>query len=224
MVRFQIPKAYLPGFEAILALSLKQVNSIVTFLKTVPVGTGPRTFSELFSTELDKDLNLHPSLPSTIFSLGSFKSNEGEVLSLESLVKGLVVSFGEQYGKSYLPEQLTQLEQNLLQILSNSQQLSISYKAFNLLAENSRLYREGHVVTDIRLLFKETINEAERHGLILHQLKVESEEGGDNYDYYFSLSHNDLLKLKEQITRAIEKERIIREQYGTIISFIDLTD
>ncbi|MEJ7684667.1 MAG: hypothetical protein WKG06_43830 [Segetibacter sp.] len=43
-------------------------------------------------------------------------------------------------------------------------------------------------------------------------------------EYYFSLNTTDLLKLKQQIARAEEKEKLIKSNYSSLISFIKITE
>lgn len=224
MVRFQIPPAFLPGFQHLLSFQPDEVEKIVRFLGTIPVGTGPKAFIELFTKATGKtDVNTR-ELASTIFSLGGLKFAIGEREGFDELVNELSSALQEQTKNPLSPDEAGRLQGYLHQILSGASQLFFTYKAFDLLAENSRVYRDAHVVTDMRPLFKADLSNPERHALILHQLKIEAEVNRKETHFYFSLSHADLLKLKDQIDRAVEKERLIRENYQQAIQFIEITE
>ena len=55
-------------------------------------------------------------------------------------------------------------------------------------------------------------------------MNLKTEENNREKEYFFSMDTTDLRKLKEQLERAEEKDRLIREQYGDAISFITITE
>lgn len=223
MIRFQIPKAYLPGFESLLSLQSQQVEQIITFLKKIPVGTGPQTFASLFDEEFKNQPGIGRPLAATLYSLGSFKLNAVKA-SQREIVEGFTQSFHEQTKNKHSGDELKKFSDILSLFFESNSSLALSFKAFQLLSENESVFRENHIVTDIRLLFKDELNDSNRYGLITHQLKLQAEDSGEQNDYYFSLTIADLHKLQEQITRALEKEKLIRQDYKSSISFITITE
>lgn len=225
MIRFQIPKLFVAGFETLLSISDELIKEMVDFLNSVPVGTGPRTFGNLFFNKFSRENILNTRLASTLYSLGGFILNaRNENLSQEELVSSLANSYRDQVQPNLTEDQVKKLESSLLTILSAIEPLRVTFKAFELLAENDRVVRDGHIITDIRILFKQEIVDPTRYGIIKHQLRLQVEEDGQPTDYYFSLSNTDLLKLQGQITRALEKEKLIRSDYEERISFINITE
>jgi hypothetical protein len=224
MIRFQIPSAYLSGFETLLKLQSDQIDQIIQFLKTIPVGTGPKTFGELFDDYFEDQSAINHQLANTLYSLGSFKLGQDEKLSFTEIIEGLTHSFASNSQNEYNEDDLKRLSENLTKVLQTGKKLTITFKAFNLLSANESIFRENQIITDIRLLFNEQLEDNDRHGLVIHQLKLNVEENGEQNDYYFSLTITDLQKLQEQITRAIEKERLIKEDYKNNISFINITE
>lgn len=223
MIRFQIPRPFLPGFESLISLDNKQIKEIVQFLTSVPVGTGPQTFGSLFIDKFKGRPPFTNNLASTLYSLGSFILNT-EKVSRGELVSSLAQSYNEQTGRKLNEDKVKKLELTLQEAVDASNSLVATFKAFQLLSENESVVRDAHIVTDIRLLFKEEMENQQRHGLVKHQLKLQVEEDGEQTDYYFSITITDLQKMQDQITRALQKEGLIRSDYENSISFISITE
>ena len=221
MVNIQIPKMLLPGFQSLANLSNNQVNEIGLFLQTVPIGTGNGTFRELFEEKFPDVSN--PVIPFTIFSLASFQTSELKDLNPDELADLLLKSYIEQTHDES-PIVKDSLKSNLLVVFENLNNILVSYKVFSLLSENGKIFTGSHIISDIRLIFKDKINNKDRNALIIHKLKVITEESNEKKEYFFSLDTSDLKKLKEQIERAEEKDKLIREQYSDVMSFITITD
>jgi hypothetical protein len=224
MVRFQIPNAFLRGFEILTLTDPKDLFPLLDFLKRLPIGTGPKTFGDLFEKEFDNHKIFNRQIAATVYSLGGFFLDQYQKNNFDDLVDGLTHSFEAQSDSKHDPGLLKNLSENLRLILTNSGQLIQTYKAFTLLSEKDTVFRDNHIISDIRLLFKDDLNNTDRHGLIIHQLKIEAEESGEQSDYYFSLTISDLKKLQEQVSRALEKEKLIRDNYENSISFITITE
>lgn len=226
MIRFQIPKPYISGFETLLSIDNEQVGDLVAFLKSVPIGTGPKDFVKLFFNHFTEKNFVNRQLASTLYSLGGFVLNVKSDVSNDELVSSLINSYKEQEQiKDFSEEKERKFESTLKDILKAIDPLKFTFKAFELLAENERVVRDGHIITDIRLLFKQDIADSlGRYGVVKHQLKLQVEENGEALDYYFTLSNTDLQKLQDQISRALEKEKVIRSDYQPSISFIDITE
>ena len=223
MLRFQIPKAYLPGFQSFLTLQPAQVEQIVDFLSQVPVGTGPKTFTSLFDETFKKEAALDRRVAASLYSLGSFRfKNEGT--SQQEIVDGFSQSFHEQTAKKYSDDEIKKFSDILSKFFDANDSLSLSFKAFHLLTEKENVFRENHIITDIRLLFKDEIKDPKRYGLVTHQLRLEADDSGEAVQFYFNLTEGDLSKLQQQITRALEKEKLIKNDYADNISFINITE
>jgi hypothetical protein len=229
MVRYQIPKALIAGFEILLSLRPEEVESLVHFLQMIDVGTGPKSFGNQFEIFFKKNETFTPALARTIFGLGHFKLNALVKADDEETTIALAQSFTSQSrdfqeGTPKTNEAINHLSKTLLAIFRAMKRLTLTFKAFSLMSENDSVYRTNHIITDIRLLFQDDIQDPSRHGLVIHQLKLTAEKDSEQYNYYFSLTLNDLQKLQEQIKRAMEKEEILRQDYKNSISFITITE
>ena len=74
------------------------------------------------------------------------------------------------------------------------------------------------------MVFNDEVNDIDRYGLIIHRLKIEYLTNSERKKNFYALDREDLVKLKEDLERAIEKEDLMRKDYGNEIKFIDLKD
>jgi hypothetical protein len=220
MLSIQIPKFFLPGFKQLSNRTTEQVQKIAAFLEKVPIGTGAETFEKLFIDNFQEWGNA--GIASTIFSLASFTNSDVNKLDHQQLAEKLAHSYVEQSDEKGR-DVLETLIANLITLLNSIGQLSATFKVFSLLSENGKTFKSSHIVTDIRLVFSENLENKNRHALLIHHLKISAEVNDETKEYFFSLDTADLRKLKEQIERAEKKDHIIREQYGDM-SFITVTE
>lgn len=220
MVNIQIPRFFLPAFQALSVADSTQIQEIGIFLKNVPIGTGHVTFEKMFDEKFES-LAIS-GLASTVFSLASFTLSEYKDLQGTELLDALGNSYKSQASVTE-DDTLNNLKSNLRTIFDSMGNLTASYKVFSLLSENSRIYKDCRIVSDIRLVFKDDIDDEKRDALVIHRLKINVGENNKSKEYFFSLDTSDLNKLGEQITRAQEKDRLIKEQYKNAMTFITIT-
>lgn len=220
MSRFKIPNAYKPGIEAILNLSNEGVSQLLEVLETIKPGTGSKTFEAILSERLE--LSNVSLIAKTVFSFGSLLySEEG---SLEDIANDFVQSYSYSLDTPLLEDQIRVLEKRLIEIFSNCGNLRTTFKAFNLLAENENVFRDTHILTDVRLLFGDDLSDSNRPAVIIHRLKLEHQNDSEVSNTFYSLDSNDLLKLKQQIERAIEKEAMIKATYKMTVPIIEISE
>jgi hypothetical protein len=221
MAQYQIPEQFLLGFKQISLLSNQEVQNIANALQKLPVGTGPITMIKEISQAVQ--IQKIELIVQTIFSLGNLLA--GKKSNPEGLAAGLSEAyFNSLESESKFDSIKDDIKSKLLIILSSGSSLRISFKAFNLLTCNERLYRDGRFVSDIRLIFNDDLTAKERNAVIIHNLKIEHQVDHELQEIYFTLDSKDLHKLKDQIERALEKEKQIKESYSADMNFIEITE
>ncbi|MGA3082064.1 MAG: hypothetical protein ABSD44_11855 [Terracidiphilus sp.] len=94
--------------------------------------------------------------------------------------------------------------------LAGSKCLELIAKGNLLLRANGRNYRKAQITTDLRPVFLgEDLNVSA--GLILHQLAVHASHNGRSETVFFALDSEDLTSLSRVVSRAIEKEKSLRD-------------
>lgn len=213
----RIPEEFISGFEVLIDLSLLDVKKISNSLEEIPAGTGPKAFKEKLSSKF-KDIDFDQLSP-TIYSLGSilliFSKSKKELSTI--LKKSLEESLGKKLNE--------ELKEKIHLILNKGENLKYTFKAFDLISDNDSTYRSGKIYSDVRFLFDKSIktNKENRRAVIIHKLKMGIERNGENKSHFISLDSNDLIKLRELVNRAINKEEQIRFDYSNI-NFIEITD
>lgn len=94
-------------------------------------------------------------------------------------------------------------------------------RALGLKEEAGWLFEDARVVSDIRLVFNDHLDDEHRLGLLVHQLRLTVQQGKKTKDVYISCSKSDLQLIKDQIDRALKKDQVIRKDYADRIQFID---
>lgn len=219
MAKYQIPENHIEGFEALSKLSFDQVKHLSSILCELPVGTGPKNFQEkLVAKAPFKGTRI---IANVLFSLGGLLTSEEE--SIGQLAKDLTSSYNESRHEALSKVEETELEEKLKTIFSDCKNLKLTFKALTLQGDNDQIYRDARILSDIRLVFDENIEESNRNAVIIHRLKIEYTQGSDRKVFYTSLDALDLKKLKEQVERALEKEKLIKSSYPNI-SFIEVSE
>ena len=87
--------------------------------------------------------------------------------------------------------------------------LSVTAKARNLVLSESHLFMFAAIVSDIRLVFPKDPSSPPSAGMVIHSLKLNYLENGEGSTAEFVLDREDLLKLKKVIERALVKDRTL---------------
>jgi hypothetical protein len=222
MPTYRIPDRLKKGFKIIHGMTLDEVTRISEFMPHIPIGSGPKKIAK----ELESKFHEIEDLKEVAEVISSFGSLLVEEISISEISIDMAKSFSKE-NKDINTEDSKNLEKKLQIILKASENIKIGVKAVYLQAENDNIFKEARIITDIRHVFKDKENFKEenlRIGLILHQLRISIQHNDDSQNIFISLDSNDLIALRRQIERAIDKEKEMKSYFGDKISFIQLTD
>ncbi|WP_439882667.1 hypothetical protein ACSX1A_05745 [Pontibacter sp. MBLB2868] len=222
MAKIQIPEPFLPGFYEIAKLNIEQIGTLSEIIAEIPLGTGPKSFQEIIDSRMSFENIDTDELGTTLFSLGSILSSEE--FSTEEISKELSESFNENLEEELQKDELLELENKLITLFSNYENLKLTFKALLLLTENEKSFSEARILSDIRMVFNDNLEDKKRNAVIINQLKIEYRKANQKEELFVSLDTSDLKKLKAQIERALQKEELLKENYKDSISFIEITD
>ena len=214
MPTVDIPKEAVQGFNSIGKLSPENINAIIRFLEEIKVSYDINEilnkFHEFLKTELKLDNSVH--IVRTIIGFVSLLQKD----SYSNISKDLVDSYKELYVPNLTDHEYGSLSKNLELILKSSSNLCTSIKSQELLIENSRIFRGSRIISDIRLIFEKELIGINRKGVLFHNLHITYRRDGKNKNFFVSLDFKDLTTLRDQLNRAIEKDKIIRNDYKNI--------
>lgn len=220
MIRYDIPERFLPAFEVLATLSSTETNILKQLLHDFSVGGNPRELQHALTKE--KFIEDAVLMANSLFSFGELLFNNKKE-DWDTLAKDL----GDAYEKKASPSisNLTkeQLVKNLWELFQSSENLIQTFKAFRLLSENSHIFRQSRILTDIRPLFDETCEQVPKDALIIHRLKLEYAINNDIKEFFISLDYNDILDLEKQLKRAKEKEKQLIKTFSNL-NFIQIKE
>jgi hypothetical protein len=215
MTKITIPSPVFPGFSIIMSLSEEDVKKITSFFSNMPLGSKAAEMIEGLTASFD-----FKSATEIVKTITSFSSLlEEPNVNYEDLAINLSESYNALSG-SVPADKLDVLKKNLLAIFKSSKNLNIVLKARDLLLENDNNFGDCRILTDVRLVFNEDLENKKRHSVIIHRLHIEYRKATRINDIYLALDIQDLKQLKEEIERAIKKEEVIKTDYSNSIEFI----
>lgn len=100
---------------------------------------------------------------------------------------------------------VSRFEKNLGQILALSE-VTLKAKALSVATDSQRLFSEARILSDMRPVFGEDTSKAPLGVVLLHNLKIQFAEDGEEREFFVSLDAQDLRELQSCISRALEKE------------------
>ncbi len=216
--KLNIPADFLPGFDAILQMPDENWQLLCKAVHSLPEGSGPDSMEQIFHKT--PQLQGYPALAPTVFSLGSLVKEGSKP---DALASSLVDAY-QAVNHDVAEADRNRLNQRLQELFQNLHAISITFKAIQLMEEANQVYVDARIVSDIRLVFNEELDQQQRRALLIHTIHLSTREGRQKKETYFSCSQDDLKMLKEQIDRALRKEELIRQEYGTSIPFLDIKE
>ncbi len=216
MATISIPERVYPGFMIISELDNSQLNKIVDYLSTMVIGEQFDIVAQNFNIILNN--NNGSDLLKTIISFS--KLVDPEDVNYQDISNNLSESFIELSGIEKNLKFKENLSSNLLKILTNYNALKNTIKSRELASENENNFGDFKLLTDIRLIFNDEIENKNRCAVILHKLTIEYQKDMDIKELHLTLDLTDLSKLKSEIEKAILKDQIIREDYKENLNFI----
>lgn len=218
MAEFMIPKALKPGFKELLNLGDDDFNKVIELLDETSVGIGPNSFQDFFLEKTNHKFE-NSVLPQALFSFGSLllRNTENE---FSELARKLAASYDSEINKEDFEKLCSRLEI----IFSKSINLKHTVKALELLGENDHVYSYSRIISDIRTIFNDDIENQNRRAVVIHNIRFDYKHNGQSKEFYISLDNADLNKLKRNIERALDKEDVIKNDYKGSFDFITIKD
>lgn len=101
-------------------------------------------------------------------------------------------------------------QRRIEQLLANEQVLGLSAKASSIASDTERHVHGVRVFTDARPIYGENATDGPKAFAILHTLKIDYFEGGEDREWFITLDGDDLESLQGVTERALTKERSLK--------------
>ncbi|MFQ5752361.1 MAG: hypothetical protein ACE5HI_10220 [bacterium] len=219
-ILLSIPDIHKQGFKYFIKLKDNKRVELIKEIENAPIGLSPIKLAQQISGKLNLEKSKLDAIIPLIFSLFSARQSLG--IDVDSFTDGIIEAL-ERTGDEKL-KTTKNFRKQLIQLLSIKGSFYFSFKAYNLSAEREKLLTNTNILTDIRPVFGDEQDFNIKCSVIIHNLKIEFfEHNNEHREVYLALDSEDLKKLKDNIIRAEEKEKAIREQFKkTNISFLDI--
>jgi hypothetical protein len=219
MTSYRIPKNVRKGFAILLKTPQTKIDSLILELSKIPKGLLPSDISNYLSKKKVYSKEDASEIVTVLLSL--FRLKESETKSLSEIAIKVQDALNETEDISPKPNE--NFITNLVKLLS-LKTLGMTSKAFGLMMEYEKTYVESRIITDVRPVFSDDLEESIDMGVIVHNLKIEYHTGKSTHEeIYIALDCNDLRKLKEQLVRAEKKEKAIKSNFSKNISFLEIS-
>lgn len=217
MATYRIPEYVKEGFSIIIKSPPKKFDTLINVLNKVPKRLLP---SELSDYLLKKKIYSEKQSSKIVDVLASlYRLKESETKSINEIVENICQALRETNDVNLKPR--PNFEKSLTSLLS-LKTIGASFKALGLLTDYEKTFVDSRIILDIRPVFDDNLDNKIETGVIVHNLRIEYHKGKDTHEEIFlALDSNDLNKLKEQILRALKKEKSIKLNLKDNFNFIE---
>lgn len=205
---------FLQGWLAVSELTPEQWRDLLTQVDRIPVAMDIPGVAESLPSSIDEETRT--GLAVLFYGLAGIDTDTDFHQLAESIWSEVPeeLAVGDAARLDLTATRLTELALHL-SVFKRTE------RALGLKEEAGWLFEDARVVSDIRLVFNDHLDDEHRLGLLVHQLRLTVQQGKKTKDVYISCSRSDLQLIKDQIDRALKKDQVIRKDYADSIQFID---
>lgn len=219
MNKYSIPKRFISGFENITKLSENQVELLAKVFREQKPGESLVNIFEksknFLSSVSEKDT--HEIISALISIVDIFESAKRDIDTFTT-------DFSESYlisNSEFTPEDGARLKKYLSLLLGEYNSIRITAKGQDIISLNKNNFDKARIISDIRIVFDENLNENKKIAVVVHNLKLQFSQASKRKEFFISLDSSDLKDLKIVIDRAIHKDEVMRENNYSL-EFIDI--
>jgi hypothetical protein len=97
------------------------------------------------------------------------------------------------------------IRDDLVDLLSLDATLGVTAKALDVMTEHQRILVKARILTDLRPVFKDNVNEPPAAAVIVHTLQLVFHENDEHKEFFVAMDSSDLESLDRLIERAKQK-------------------
>lgn len=209
MASLRIPERYRPGFAVLAGLSDRSFEEFLAAAKRAP-----KSFASVreFAVWIEPEVKAIPSedvqkLVSSISSFYRFASKRGK--AIPRLATELFEAAQTSNSNIKIVDGVD-FPGRLAALLSVESFDIVAFKARELQEESERTFCEARVLTDIRPVFGEKIEDIPSGMIVVHTLKLVFHELSGHREIFLALDDADIASLKKTLDRAEEKTRSLK--------------
>src|SRR6266496_699761 len=201
----EIPNEALDDLKKIIELDDRIFESLLSAIgQTEPTLTS-RQFTKKVVEKVQglAEIDLQ-SILRAVFIFYSIGQRPERSIAPQELAEGVTNSSAVSKSADFPPEKKKKLSDRLTRLLQINGALSVTSKAIDVMTEHDRVFCGARILSDIRPVFSETLENAAA-AVIIHNLEIGYHQDGTHHDFYVALDTEDIQKLKQVIDRAEKK-------------------
>jgi hypothetical protein len=211
----KIPSKYIEPIKLLINISDDSINQLCDSFSEIDTWTKSDDLASLLHPKI-KSEDINESSLSDIIDLllSLLRTADENDISLDQLINSVSESVIELDVFSEL-EKKESLQPKLFKLIESSGSLKFIAKSYGLTTEYEHVFLRSRVLTDIRPVFDDDLSNGLVSAAIVHTLKIDYVEGGDQKSFYIALDNDDVQQLQIQINRATEKNNEIQKVLGS---------
>lgn len=207
----KIPPKYREALIGIASLSSAAIKELESVLSNAGPALTSReeTFSlasQLKVISADEGITIIEALLPLYMLKASSTKSTGEIV--EDIIASLKVGIGTE--KKITQKQTTPLTSRLNKLLG-LEAIDLTAKATSVLLEQQRSFTAARILTDIRPIFDRDTTKPLDGAVLVHNLKIEYMESGEEKVFFVALDKRDIQLLIDVLIRAQQKESSIKQ-------------
>ena len=210
MARVRVPDRHRPVFSILLGWSETQRNEFVAALAALA--------PNLSITNLASALSAHSPFSEeqadvVIEMLTSMLSATQAATSVDDFVSRLCADLSSGSDATLQPKNgnWRSFESFLKNLLTCNDVLRLAAKTREVRAEHEHVYCHSRILTDIRPIFQDDVHQSPEAATLIHMLKIMYHDADSHKECFFALDDQDLRQLRDQVDRAINKEKTLQK-------------
>ncbi|HWT01915.1 MAG TPA: hypothetical protein VN256_16830 [Pyrinomonadaceae bacterium] len=217
MASFSIPKQIIAGFTLIATMPEEVFNEFVSALDNIPPKILQHRVVDISTIKLT---TLSPedtkALNDALAPL--FRSMRGGDVEPAQYAKDIGDSIREdipdEAAWAQSKEQLAQFKERLTRLL-NAPSLQLIAKAHDVLLEHAQTFSSARIVSDIRPVFRDSVDDQPVAAVIVHMLNLTYFQAGERQEFVVALDTKDIQDLLDTCERAKKKTERLKAVIGS---------
>ena len=206
----KIPKKQMEALEGLAKLSEKTLDELIQAISSTPPTLKPESFCKRVSSKVSTiDQDECSALVDAIVGL-SFIREKGKK-TIPQLVEDLTSSLSEEKTPAFGRGELEVFKTRLTKFISMDS-VVITASALGVMTDYERIYCGGGIQSDMRVVFVGSEDRAAA-GIVVHNLNVHYHQDRDHKEFYVALDSDDLIALKEEISKAEQREKKLKAAF-----------
>lgn len=210
IIGLRIPPNYQLGLAKVISLNNESIAEIITLLENVSIDS-KKSIEALAANAQTISAEDAEKIIETIYSLYQLK-NQIPLSEFDDFSDVIIDAMNDSENEALKlsDENLADFKQKFSALL-NVNSLSIRTKAQNLRLEHANVLKDMSLITDLRPIFGDNVDENPVGIVLVHTLKIVYEQNDESMNFYFALDDDDLTEFISVLKRAQIKSESLRK-------------